>query len=137
MRKALIFGPEMTNLHETTQIVLDLSRGKRDAAAKLTPLVYDQLHALANRFMRQERAGHTLQATALINEVYLRLVDQAKIDSRNRTQFVALAAEMMRRILVDHARKRAATAAVHRIAASVPRSLQTTLVEPPPQPTER
>ena len=70
------------------------------------PLVYDELRALAARYMGRERAGHTLQPTALVNEVYLRLVDVDRIDWRGKAQFFALAARQIRKILVDHARKR-------------------------------
>jgi len=72
------------------------------------PLVYEDLRRLAAYYMSHERASHTLQPTALVNEAYLRLVEQRKVDWRNRAQFLGLAAEMMRRILVNHARDRAA-----------------------------
>jgi RNA polymerase sigma factor (TIGR02999 family) len=68
------------------------------------PLVYNELHRLAARYLRRERQGHTLQATALINEVYLRIIDQRQVNWQNRAQFFGVAAQMMRRILVDHAR---------------------------------
>ena len=90
---------------QTTQILADLSRGDRSAASRLMPLIYDELHALAARSMRQERPDHTLQATALVNEAYLRLIDQSRVDWQSRAHFFAVAAEMIRRVLVDHARE--------------------------------
>jgi RNA polymerase sigma factor (TIGR02999 family) len=88
-------------------VLLDgLRNGDPAAKDKLIPLVYTQLRRLAHRQMAQERPGHTLEATALVNEVYLRLVGQQEVRVRNRAHFFALAAEMMRHILVDYARKR-------------------------------
>jgi len=89
---------------DTTQILLDVTRGERDAIAKLLPRVYDALRELAGGFLRRERTDHTLQPTALVHEAYLRLVDQTRADWKSRAQFMAVAAEVMRRILVDHAR---------------------------------
>ena len=80
------------------------SRGDQDALNKLMPLVYDELRTLAHHSMSREDAGHTLQTTALVNEAYLRLVDQKQSHWRNRAQFVGVAAQLMRRILIDHAR---------------------------------
>jgi RNA polymerase sigma factor (TIGR02999 family) len=74
----------------------------------MLPVVYDELHRLATRYLSREATGHTLQPTALVHEAYLRLVDQRRVDWRNRAQFLGLAASMMRRILVNHARDRAA-----------------------------
>lgn len=68
------------------------------------PLVYDELHHLASRYLRRERAGHTLQTTALVHEAYLRLIDQNRVSWQNRAHFFGVAAQMMRRILVDHSR---------------------------------
>ena len=81
----------------------------QDPAARdaLVPIVYDELHRLAHHYMRTERAGHTLQTTALVNEAYLRLVDVDRMQWRDRAHFFAMAATMMRRILVDHARAHA------------------------------
>jgi RNA polymerase sigma-70 factor (ECF subfamily) len=90
---------------ETTQILLDLGNGDRSAAKRLMPLVYDELHGLAQRYMQQERAGHTFQATAVVHEAYIRLVDQSRVDWKGRAHFFSVAAEMIRRILVDHARQ--------------------------------
>ena len=90
---------------ETTQILIDLSNGERSAAERLMPLVVDELHALAVRFMDQERANHTLQATALVNEAYLKLIDQTRVDWKNRAHFFAIASQTIRRVLIDHARQ--------------------------------
>jgi RNA polymerase sigma factor (TIGR02999 family) len=90
---------------ETTQILLDLSKGKRSAASRLIPLVYDELRALAGRYMQLERPGHTLDPTAVVHEAYLKLIDQSRVDWKNRAHFFAVAAEVIRRVLVDHARQ--------------------------------
>ena len=78
--------------------------GKAEALDKLMPLVYDELHRQAARFLRKERQGHTLQTTALINEAYLKLIDQRSVNWESRTHFFAIAAQAMRRILVDYAK---------------------------------
>ena len=91
-----------------TQLLLKWSEGDNAALERLMPLVYDELRRLAVRYLRRERANHTLQPTALVNEAYLRLVDQQKVDWQNRAQFYGLAARLMRNILVDHARRRQA-----------------------------
>ena len=93
---------------QSTQLLVDLSRGDPCAAAKLLPLVYDELRVLAARYMESEPSNHTLQPTALVHEAYLRLVDMTKIDWRGRAQFMALAARQIRKILVDHVRRRKA-----------------------------
>jgi RNA polymerase sigma factor (TIGR02999 family) len=80
--------------------------GDTAARDELMPLVYDELHRLASGYMRRERPGHTLQTTALLNEAYLRLIGQSRTDWRSRAQFFGIAAQFMRRILVDHARAR-------------------------------
>ncbi len=90
---------------QTTQILVDLGNGDRSAAKRLMPLVYDELRGLAARYMQQERAEHTLQATAIVHEAYLRLIDQSRVDWKGRAHFFAVAAEMIRRVLVDHARE--------------------------------
>jgi len=82
--------------------------GDQSALDRLTPLVYDELRRMARRHIQKERPGQTLQTTALVHEVYLRLVDMTKVECRQRAQFFAIAAQMMRRILVDAARMRAA-----------------------------
>ena len=84
----------------------DWSGGNREALESLLPLVYDELHRQAASFLRRERSDHTLQATALINETYLKLIDQRDVNWENRTHFFAIAASLMRRILVDHARSK-------------------------------
>jgi len=89
-----------------TQLLERWSRGDESALEELMPLVYDELHRLAGSYLRRERSGHTLQPTALVNEAYLRLTDQRKAHWRNRAQFFGVAAQLMRRILIDHARAR-------------------------------
>jgi RNA polymerase sigma factor (TIGR02999 family) len=93
---------------DVTRLLVDWGRGDPAAHEQLLPLVYDELRRIAAAYMRRERPDHTLQPTALVHEAYLRLIDQQKVDWRNRAQFVGLAAVMMRRILVNHARDRAA-----------------------------
>ncbi len=87
-----------------TQLLLRWSEGDAAAREELMPLVYDELRRLAGRYLRRERANHTLQPTALVNEAYLRLIDQHQVAWQNRAQFFGLAAKLMRNILVDHAR---------------------------------
>jgi RNA polymerase sigma factor (TIGR02999 family) len=89
-----------------TDLLLAWGRGEPDACDRLMPLVYDELRRLAGHYMRSEPVGHTLQATALVNEVYLRLVDVERMQLEGRAHFFALAARMMRRLLVDSARAR-------------------------------
>jgi len=95
-----------TSPHKVTELLLDWSKGNQAALDRLMPLVDRELHRLAHHYMRRENAGHTLQTTALVNEAYLRLVDQKRMHWKNRAHFFALSAQLMRRILVDHARKR-------------------------------
>lgn len=80
--------------------------GDQRALARLTPIVYDELHRLAHYYLKREQAGHSLQTTALVNEAYMRLVDYKRMQWQNRAHFMAAAAQAMRRILVDHARRR-------------------------------
>src|SRR5678816_1058884 len=89
---------------DLTQLLLAWNNGDRAALDRLMPVVYDELRRLARRYMRQEDPAHTLQATALVNEAYMRLVDQKRVNWQNRAHFYAIAAQTMRRILVDHAR---------------------------------
>ena len=89
---------------DTTELLVKWGKGDQQALQELMPRVYDELRRLAGHLMRQERAGHTLQPTALVHEAYLRLVDQTRADWRNRAHFLAVAARMLRRVLVDHAR---------------------------------
>ncbi|HEY9503792.1 MAG TPA: sigma-70 family RNA polymerase sigma factor [Pyrinomonadaceae bacterium] len=93
--------------HEITQLLDKWSSGNQSALDELYPLVYDELHRLASRYMSRERKGHTLQTTALINEAYVRLVDQRNVHWANRSHFFAISAQIMRRILIDHARSHA------------------------------
>ena len=99
-------------MSEVTQQVTSLlarwGEGDREALEALTPLVYNELRRLAKSYLRRERPDHTLQGTALVHEAYLRLIDQRQIEWRNRNHFFGLAAELIRRILVDHARARIA-----------------------------
>src|SRR5262245_64488078 len=80
--------------------------GDQRALAQLTPIVYDELHRLAHHYLKRERAGHSLQTTALVNEAYMRLVDYKRMHWQNRAHFLAVSAQAMRRILVDRARRR-------------------------------
>jgi RNA polymerase sigma factor (TIGR02999 family) len=93
-------------VNEVSALLAYWSNGNEAARDELVPLVYDELRKLAGHYMAHERNGHTLQATALVNEAYLRLVDQRQVRWQGRAHFFALASHMMRRILVDHARKR-------------------------------
>ena len=93
---------------EVTRWLIAGSGGDAHALESLLPLVYEELHRQAVRFFNRERAGHTLQPTALVNEVYLRLINQHEVSWQNRAQFFGIAAQMMRRVLVSHARGRQA-----------------------------
>ncbi len=88
-----------------TQLLVDWSKGDQAALDKLMPLVYSELRRLATNYLRRERVGHTLQPTALVNEAYLKLIDQKHARWQNRAQFFGISAQLMRRILVDHARQ--------------------------------
>jgi RNA polymerase sigma-70 factor (ECF subfamily) len=90
--------------HDVTELLEELSSGNRDAMGQLMPLVYDQLRKLAAVRFERERGNHTLQPTALVHEAYLRLVDQRRVRWQNRAHFIGVAAQLMRRILIDHAR---------------------------------
>ncbi len=91
---------------EITRMLQEWSGGKQEALDALLPLVYAELHRQASRYLRRERPDHTLQTTALIHEAYMKLVDQREVNWQNRTHFFGIAAQMMRRILVDYARER-------------------------------
>ena len=93
-------------IDEVTVLLLDWSNGDKSALEKLIPLVYDELRRIARNYMRRERAGHTLQSAALVNEAYLKLIDCSRVGWQNRAHFFAVAAQLMRRILIDHARAR-------------------------------
>jgi RNA polymerase sigma factor (TIGR02999 family) len=99
-------GEEKSRAHpgEVSLLLRDLKRGDRSAEARLMTLVYNELHRLAANYMRSERPNHTLQATALVNEAYLRLVRPQKVDFKDRAHFFGIACRLMRQILVEHAR---------------------------------
>jgi RNA polymerase sigma factor (TIGR02999 family) len=97
---------ESSSPKEVTRLLVDWSDGDEAALERLMPLVYDELRRLARHYMRRERPGHTIQPTALVNEAYLRLVEQKNVLWQNRAHFYGIAAHIMRRILVDHARTR-------------------------------
>ena len=90
---------------DVTLLLKRYSNGDQNALAELIPQIYDELRRLASSYLRSERVDHTLQTTALVHEAYLRLVDQRQVEWNNRNHFFGVAAQMMRRILVDHARK--------------------------------
>jgi RNA polymerase sigma-70 factor (ECF subfamily) len=94
----------MSENQEVTMLLFALTRGDEDAAAKLMPVVYNELRRLAGSYMRRERADHTLQATALVHEAYLKLIDQRSVNWQSRAHFFGVSAQLMRRILIDHAR---------------------------------
>jgi RNA polymerase sigma-70 factor, ECF subfamily len=96
----------MRSQHEVTRLLLDWRGGDRAALDQLVPIVQGELRRLARHYMRGERDDHTLQTSALINEAYLRLVDHKNIDWQNRAHFFGVAAQAMRRVLIDHARSR-------------------------------
>jgi len=98
-----------------TRLLIEWSRGNDGALDKITPLVYAELRRLAANYMKRERRDHTLQPTALVNEAYIRMVDQQRVSWQNRAHFVGVAAKAMRHILIDHARK--ARAAKRGVAA--------------------
>jgi RNA polymerase sigma factor (TIGR02999 family) len=93
---------------DATELLIDAGKGDAAALGAMLPLVYDELRRLARAYLGRERPGHTLQPTALVHEVYLRLIDQRRVDWTNRAQFLGVAASLMRRLLVNHARDRAA-----------------------------
>ena len=89
-----------------TELLIEWGQGDKAALDRLTPLVYDEIRRIAHRYVQREREGQTLQTTALVNEAYLRLAGSANIDWQNRAHFHAVTAQVMRRILIDHARRR-------------------------------
>jgi len=99
-------APESTDAGEVSRLLQAWSGGDSEALDRLTPIVYDELRRLARRHLRGERNGHSLQATALVNEAYVRLVDLTRIQWQDRAHFFAVSAQVMRRILVDRARRR-------------------------------
>jgi RNA polymerase sigma-70 factor (ECF subfamily) len=90
---------------DVTMLLKEISKGNQDAMSKLVPMVYEELRRLAAYYLRRERSDHTLQATALVHEAYLRLVDQRHVDWKNRNHFFGVAAQLMRRVLLMHARE--------------------------------
>src|SRR5271157_3076724 len=94
-----------SNTQDVSTLLRAWSGGDQNALEKLTPIVYEELHRLARRYMRRERPGHSLQTTALVNEAYLRLLDYKRIEWQDRAHFFAISAQLMRRILVEHARR--------------------------------
>ena len=105
-RLASVTRPNPASPEHITALLSAWTRGEESALAELTPIVHNELRRLARAFLRRERDGHTLQTDALVNEAYVRLVDLGRIPWRDRTHFFALAARLMRRILVDYARSR-------------------------------
>ena len=101
-----VTGVKTPPVKEVSGLLQAWSAGDQTALDQLTPIVYDELRRLARHYLRQERADHSLQATALVNEAYLRLVDYKRMRWENRAHFFAVSAQLMRRILVDHARRR-------------------------------
>lgn len=99
---------ETSDSKPVTQLLIDLGNGNDGALNQILPQIYNELRRLAGYYMSRERPNHTLQPTALLHEAYLRLIDQRRVDWKNRAQFFGLAASMMRRVLVNHARDRAA-----------------------------
>ncbi len=97
-----------TSNKEITLLLIKLTDGNETVLEKLLPLIYDELRQLAGRYLRRERSDHTLQPTALVHEAYLKLVDQTQVRWQNRAHFIGVAAQVMRRILVDHARRHTA-----------------------------
>lgn len=98
-----------TSTQQVTQLLVNWSNGDQSALEQLTPLVYSELRRLAGRYLRKERPDHTLQSTALVHEAFIRLIDQKNVRWQNRAHFFGVAAQMIRRILVDHARSRSAS----------------------------
>src|ERR1700694_3086768 len=99
-------GMTMLAADNVTDLLTEWRQGDKAALNQLTPLVYDELRRIAHRYVQRERNGHTLGTTALVNEAYLRLARQKKIEWQNRSHFFAVTAQVMRHILIDHARRR-------------------------------
>ena len=106
MQASKVASPIVTSSADVTQLLVSWAGGDREALGRLMPLVYEECRRLAARQLRGEREGHTLDPTALVHELYLRLVNQQRATWQNRAQFFGIAAQLMRRILVDHARAR-------------------------------
>jgi RNA polymerase sigma-70 factor (ECF subfamily) len=101
------WNDEMKTNSDVTEWLVAWGNGDQEALNKLIPIVYQELHQMAGRYMRRESPGHTLQTSALVNEAYLKLVDQKKVRWQNRAHFFGVAAQVMRRVLLDHAKHRA------------------------------
>jgi RNA polymerase sigma-70 factor (ECF subfamily) len=99
---------QTTSSQDLTQMLIQLSEGKSQVADDILPFTYDELRSLASNYLRRERSDHTLQPTALVHEAYLKLIDQTQVKWQNRAHFFGIPANIMRRILVDHARKHGA-----------------------------
>ena len=95
----------MAESHDVTRLLIDWGNGNEAARDELLPLIYSELRRLAERYLNRERPGHTLQPTALVHEAYIRLVEQTHPEWKNRSHFFAVAAQVMRQVLVDHARR--------------------------------
>src|SRR5690349_3124738 len=100
-------------MQECTRLLLSSSSGEKAALDQLVPLVYSELRRLASAYLRRERTGHTLQTTELVHEAYLRLIDQAQVRAQDRAHFVAIAANLMRQVLIRHAERRGAAKRGH------------------------
>ena len=94
--------------HDVTELLREWSEGDQQALSELLPIIYDELRQVAHRYLQRERAEHTLETTALVHEAYLKLIDQRSVNWQNRAHFFAIAAQAMRRILIDNARRRTA-----------------------------
>lgn len=116
--------PDRTG-HDVTRLLAELKRGTPEAAEQLAPLVYAELHQLAVHAMRRESDGHTLQPTELVHEAFIRLMGQRNVDWRNRSHFYGIASQMIRRILIDHARKRRTAKRDHGIRVTLDESIGT------------
>jgi len=97
-------GNEFNNSQQITALLHEWKSGRKNAFDELFPFIYDELRRRASSYLRNERSGHTLQTTALVNEAYMKLLDKVEVDYEDRNHFFAIAAQAMRRILVDHAR---------------------------------
>lgn len=107
---------------DVTRLLGELSRGVPGAADRVAPVIYDELHRIAEGALRKERAGHTLQPTELVHEAFIRLVGQARIEWQNRSHFYGIAAQAIRRILIDHARRRKSVKRDHGVRVTLDES---------------
>src|SRR5499427_7877780 len=125
----------MQSRENVTQLLVKWGGGDKAALEELMPLVYSELRRLARNYLRRERQNHTLQPTALVNEAYLKLVDQNKAHWQNRAQFYGVAAQLMRRILVDHARQHQAAkrGGLNQERLSITSAVQLGVKQPPPE----